>query len=295
MRVAIIGANGQLGADLVRAFKAHEVVAWTRRDFDVCDHERAALVIVDRRPEVVINTAAYHNTEECEKDPVQAFAVNAVAVGNLATTCHRLGAVFVHISTDYVFGGEQDAPYSEDDRPSPVNVYGISKLAGEHFVARLSTRHYIIRVASLYGGTGSTGKGGSFVERILSKAVRGEEIRIVNDVRISPTYTVDAADRIREIVQREVGGGIFHVTNSGTCTWYEFAQAVFTFAGARATLHPWTLREAAPDAPRPKNSALVSRKLESLRLSPLRPWQEALAHYFRARGARLAEMAIARE
>jgi len=284
MRVAIIGANGQLGADLVKAFSGHEVIPWTRQDFDLCDGSRTASVIHRARPDAVVNTAAFHNTDFCEERPDVAFEVNAVAVRHLAQVCRSEGAALVHISTDYVFDGEKGAPYSEEDCPRPINVYGVSKAAGERFVAAICSQHYIIRVASLFGAAGSRGKHTNFIEKILSKAWEGQEVRVVTDVVMSPTFATDAAQVIRRILEANAPAGIYHVTNAGSCTWYAFAEAVFALCGLSERLRPWTIDEAAPKAARPRNSSLRSARLQQVGIAGLPAWRDALHRYLESRG-----------
>ena len=285
MRVAIVGANGQLGTELVNQFSQHEVIPWTRRDFDVRDHRRVEEAVLSARPDVLVNTAAFHKTDACEDDPALAFSVNALAVRNLARACATCNTAFVHMSTDYVFDGAQRSPYVEEDAPHPINVYGTSKLAGEHFAAAACRRSYIVRIASLFGSAGSSGKGGNTVEVILAKAGRGEVLSFVDDVVMSPTYAVDAARTIRLLVEAAAPSGTYHVTNAGACSWYAFAAEVLRLAGVKADLRTTTLAELAPKARRPHYSALTSQRLSALGVKPLRPWQEALAAYITDRAA----------
>ncbi len=283
MRVAVIGANGQLGADLLRAFRHHEVIPWTRKDFDVRDHQRAADAILSARPEVLINTSAFHQTDACEENPEMAFAVNAIAARNLALASQSLRIKFIHISTDFVFDGRKREPYTEDDRPDPINVYGVSKLAGESFVSSVCGRYYIVRVAGLFGTSTGSVKGGNFVERILGKANRAEVLTVVDDVIMSPTYAADAADTIRQLIDADAPSGVYHVTNAGSCSWYQFAKEILERAGVFGDLRPTTIGALRPKAPRPLNSALRSSRLSAIGLRPLRCWQDALSAYFESR------------
>ncbi len=285
MRVGIIGVSGRLGQALLRAFDGHEVIGWRRTDFDIRDHARTADAILTANPDILVNTAAFHNTDACEDDPAQAFAVNAIAVRNIAQACQKFGALLVQISTDYVFDGRKLEPYEEGDRPNPINVYGVSKLAGEHFVEAICERYYIPRVASLFGAGGSLTKR-SFVEMVLGKAERGEPLVVVDDVVMSPTYTEDAARAIRGLIEARVPYGVYHVTNTGACSWYAFALEIFRATGARGDLRPTTLEAFAPKAPRPRYSALAPGALIAAGLDPLRPWQEALHAYLKARSVK---------
>ena len=167
MRVAVIGANGQLGSDLVKALPPHEVVPLTHGDLEVADGEAVRAALERHRPQVVVNTAAFHKVETCEREPMRAFEVNALGARNLALACREVGCALVQLSTDYVFDGAQRAPYLESDTPRPVNAYGVSKLAGEHFLRHVWDRHYIVRSSGLFGAAGSSGKGGNFVETML--------------------------------------------------------------------------------------------------------------------------------
>jgi len=284
MRVGIIGVSGRLGKALLRAFDGHEVIGWRRADFDIRDHARTADAILAASPDVLINTAAFHNTDACEDDPAEAFAVNAIAVRNIAQACRKCRALLVHISTDYVFDGRKLEPYEEGDRPNPLNVYGVSKLAGEHFVAAISERFYMVRVASLFGAGGSMTKR-SFVEMVLGKAERGEPLVVVDDVVMSPTYAEDAARAIRGLVEAQAPHGVYHLTNTGACSWYAFAVEILRATGVTADLKPTTIEAFAPKAARPRYSALASRALIGVGLESLRPWPEALRAYLEARPA----------
>ena len=283
MRIGIIGANGQLGSDLVKAFSGHEVVAWTRADFDVRDPERVADHIASAHPDAVINTAAFHKTDACEDDPAQTFAVNAIAAQTVARACQRSGAAVVFISTDFVFGGDKHTPYTEDDRPGPLNVYGVSKLAGEQLTASASERHYIVRIASVFGVAGSSGKGGNFVESMLAKAKREEPITVVDDVTMSPTYAADAAATIKALLETQAHPGIYHATNAGACSWFAFTAEILRQAAIKADLRATTIASTRTKAPRPRNSALTSTRLNAAGIPAPRAWQAALSAYLSAR------------
>ncbi len=283
MRVAVIGANGQLGTDLLRAFRDHEVIPWTRKDFDVRDHERAAEAIRSTRPDVLVNTAAFHQTDACEENPEMAFAINAIAVRNLALASQSLQVTLMHMSTDYVFDGKKREPYIEEDRPNPINVYGVSKLAGEHFVTSICSRYYIVRVASLFGTGGGSGKGENFVERMLGKAKRAEVLTVVDDVIMSPTYAADAAGTIRQLLEVDAPSGVYHVTNAGSCSWYQFTMEILGRARVSGDLRRTTITALRPKASRPLNSALRSSRLSGIGLRSLRSWQDALSAYFESR------------
>jgi dTDP-4-dehydrorhamnose reductase len=280
MKIALIGANGQLGQDLQHALHPHDVRAFTRNDFDVTDHARARALLMDLFPDVVLNTTAYHRVDDCETHADMAYAVNALAVLNLIRIANDLNAVLVHVSTDYVFDGTARHPYTESSQPFPLSVYGNSKLAGEFLVRTMTKKYILIRTCGLYGAAGSQGKGGNFVQTMLSKARRGEPTRVVNDQVVTPTYTVDLANQIAQILPTE-NFGLFHMTNEGSCTWFEFAQAIFELSGLEADLSPTTSDLYKTPAIRPKYSVLENARLKELGLNQMRHWRDALAAYLK--------------
>jgi len=280
MKIALLGAKGQLGQDLQRALHSHDVRALTRTDFDVTDHARARAVLMDLVPAVVLNTTAYHRVDDCETHAEMAYAVNALAVLNLIRVANDLDAVLVHFSTDYIFDGKARQPYTESSQPFPLSVYGNSKLAGEFLVRTISKKYVLIRTCGLYGAAGSQGKGGNFVQTILTKARRGESIRVVNDQVVTPTYTVDLANQVAQILPTE-NFGLFHMTNEGSCTWFEFARAIFELSGLEADLSPTTSELYKTPAIRPKYSVLENARLKELGLDDMRHWRDALAAYLK--------------
>lgn len=283
MKVAIIGANGQLGTDLVSVFRQeHEVIPLTHKDLDVTVPSTLKILQV-LRPEVIINTAAYVRVDDAEQEPEKALLVNAVGALNVAKIARELGAINVYISSDYVFDGSKKEPYIEEDIPNPVNVYGASKYLGEVFTRNYSSRYYIIRVASLYGKAGARGKGGNFVEFIIRKAKANEEIKVVNDMVMSPTYTKDVAVALSNFLKIQPEYGTYHMVNEGFCTWYEFAAAILKLTGLTVRLIPIKTAELGRLAKRPLFSALRNRKLEYLGIR-MRHWKEALRDYLREKG-----------
>lgn len=280
MRVAVIGANGQLGSDLVKVFG--DVIPLTHRDIEVTD-QSSFETLRELKPDVIINTAAYHKTDECEENPEKTFLINSVGARNVALASKEIGAINIYISTDYVFEGSKKEPYTEDDIPNPINVYGVSKYAGELLTRYISPKHYIIRVSSLFGVAGASGKGGNFVETMIKKAKAGAELNVVNDITMSPTYTKDAANAIKEIIYNNLPYGIYHVTNDGFCTWYEFARAIFEITGIDAKLSSVTSDKFPTKAKRPKNSALSIKKIKSYGIR-MRPWKDALVDYLKEKG-----------
>jgi dTDP-4-dehydrorhamnose reductase len=276
MKVLVIGANGQLGSELVATTPPETLtVPLTRRDGDVTDSDRFRELLAEHQPQAVINTAAFHKTDACETEPVLAFKVNTIAARDLAMLCAQSGASLVQVSTDYVFGRENPGrAFVESDRVMPVNTYGASKAAGEHLVQSAPGKHYIVRTASLFGRAGASGKGGNFVTAILKKARSGEPITVVDDICMSPTYAVDAARAIWDIVVTKKPAGVYHVTNGGMATWFEFAKAIVGSAGLQPELQRVSHTAYPSRAVRPAWSPLASERGISLR-----PWQDALSDY----------------
>ncbi|ALM76383.1 dTDP-4-dehydrorhamnose reductase [Thermococcus barophilus] len=281
MRVAVIGANGQLGTDLVEVF-GKEAIPLTHKDLDVTDFE-SLKILKELKPDVIINTAAYVRVDDAELYPEKAFQVNAVGALNVAKIANEIDAVNVYISTDYVFDGTKGKPYIEEDVPNPINVYGLSKYAGEIFTKNYSGRYYIIRVASLYGKAGASGKGGNFVEFMIQKAKKGENIRVVKDMFMSPTYTKDVARTLKKFLELKPEFGVYHMVNEGYCSWYEFTRAIFEILGWDVEVKPIKSSELKRLAKRPQFSALKNEKLEKLGLK-MRHWREALGEYLKEKG-----------
>lgn len=283
MRVLIIGARGQLGTDLVRVMADWDVTATTSAELDVCDFAGTRRKILELRPDLVINTAAYHRVDDCEDEAERAFLVNVHAVRNLARICAELDTVLTHFSTDYVFSGDRDQPYTERDLPGPLSVYGGSKLAGEHMVRAYCPRHFVVRTCGLYGVAGASGKGGNFVETMLRMARTGKPIRVVNDQILTPTYTLDLAFKIKKLVQTEAFG-LYHLTSRSSCSWFEFAARIFELADLAPDFGPTTSAAFAAKARRPAYSVLDNHRLREAGLEDMRPWQQALAAYMREKG-----------
>jgi dTDP-4-dehydrorhamnose reductase len=282
MRVIIIGSNGQLGTDLMKALKhEHETIGLTHQDMEVTDYN-SCQILKKHRPDVIINTAAFHKTDQCEEEPIKTFAVNAIGAKNVATVSREVGATTIFISTDYVFDGSKNEPYTESDFPNPINTYGISKLAGELYTKQ-NPKHYIIRVASLFGVAGASGKGGNFIETMIAKAKKNEAISVVDDMWMSPTYTKDAASTIKKIIETKLPFGTYHATNQGYCTWFQFAQEIFKITNLNPNLTPIKTNQLQMKAKRPQFSALKSIKLPKYGIK-MRDWKEALYDYLIEKG-----------
>ncbi len=287
MKIAVLGADGQLGRDLCPRLAAlGEVVALSRADIDlrITVPRYIASAVIALRPDVLVNCAAYNLVDRAEADSITPFEVNAQGVSSLALGCDDIGAKFVHFSTDYVFGKDaaRTVPYTEDDHTGPLNSYGSSKAAGETFAQTAAPNSLIVRTCGLYGMWGSGGKGGNFVETMLRVATQGKPLRVVNDQRCTPSYTADVAAATVALLERGATG-LFHVTNSGDCTWYEFAAEIFRQEGLKPELVPVTSAEFGAVAKRPAYSVLSTAKLLAHGIPPLRPWHEALAAYLTER------------
>ena len=282
----VIGATGQLGSDLVRTFdQPGELVALSTRDVDILDPARTRSILEALQPTCVINTAAYNLVDRAEDDGRSAFALNAEAVGTLAAVCQAAGARLVHFSTDYVFDGVKRTPYLETDSPQPVSVYGESKLAGERLALERCERSAIFRVCGLFGLAGSLGKGkGNFVETMLRLAREGRPLRVVSDQVLCPSYTLDLARKVWKVLPK-VAHPIYHLTNAGQVSWYEFARRALELAGLTADLTPVTAAEYGARARRPAYSVLAHAHLAALGEDDLRPWDAALPAYVAERSS----------
>ncbi len=286
MKYAVLGSAGQLGRDLCPRLTG-EVVPLTRQQIDLARPSTIRPVLGDLRPDVVVNCAAYNFVDKAESEPDAAFAVNAWGVRELAAVCRDLDCVLVHFSTDYVFGLDdgRKIPYRESDAPGPVSVYGLSKLAGEYVVRALCPRHFVIRTCGLYGVWGSGGKGGNFVETMLRVAGQGKPLRVVADQTCTPSYTVDVATAAAALV--ETGRyGLYHLTNAGSCSWYDFARTIFQQAGVTADLTAIPSREYPAPARRPGYSVLAAGAYQALGLPAPRHWSDAVAAYLEERRRR---------
>jgi dTDP-4-dehydrorhamnose reductase len=286
MKVLIIGADGQLGTDLCQVLRKFEVVPLIQSDIEITSMDSVRKALLKHKPAIVVNTAAFVRVDDCEDEQDKAFMVNALGARNVAVLAQELGAKLVHISSDYVFGGESEpkrTPYTEFDTPVPLNIYGKSKLAGEKFVQHLCTRYFIVRSSSLFGTAGALGKGGNFIETIIKLAKERDELKVVNDQVVSPTYAPDLSRKIAQLIETEYYG-IFHITNSGTCSWYEFAKEIVKLAGLKTPVTPIASAEYPQKARRPSNSVLDNYQLRLLGMADMRSWQEALKDYMIHKG-----------
>jgi len=281
MPIAVIGANGQLGSDLIAAFTnaGEDVRALTHADLEITNPNSVSSVLEQVQPQVIVNTAAMHHVENCEREPEKAFAVNAIGAKNLGLEARRLGAVLMHVSTDYVFDGSKGSSYVEEDSPRPLNVYGITKVAGEHFVRATTDRHFVIRSSGLYGTSLCRAKGGlNFVELMLKLAKEREEVRVVDSEFVTPTSTRELAEQIVQLSRSDCYG-LYHATAEGSCSWYEFAQEIFALTDTPVRLNIAAPGEFPAKVARPNYSVLENRALKRIGLNIFKPWQEGLRNY----------------
>jgi dTDP-4-dehydrorhamnose reductase len=282
-RCVLLGAAGQLGFDLARTFElGGELIRLTRAELDLCNAPAVRESLRRLRPTLVVNTASYNEVDRAEDDRAGAFAVNADAVGTLAAACQELGATLVHFSTDYVFDGRQRTPYFEDDAPNPLSVYAESKLAGERLARERCERAFVLRVCGLFGVGRRAEARPNFVETMLRLATSGTPIRVVRDQVLTPSYTLDLARKTWRIVTRGTPG-IYHLTNGGEISWFDFTRELFSLRSLQPSLTPVTAVEFGARARRPAYSVLGHGRLKALGEDDLRPWREALVAYLRER------------
>jgi dTDP-4-dehydrorhamnose reductase len=284
MKVLLIGASGQLAQDLHQqlASAGNAVIPVTHEQLDIRDAARVREVVGQTRPEVIINTAAFHRVDDCEGQAELAFAVNEAGVGNVAQAAEAASVLLAHFSTDYVFDGAKRSPYVEKDQPRPLSVYGKSRLAGERAVQQNCSRYVIVRTCGLYGLAGSRSKAGNFPETMLRLAGQGKKLSVVDDQICTPTSTSDLARHLTTLL-RSRPTGVFHMTNTGECSWFQFAQEIFRLSGVSAQLTPTTSAAYAAKAKRPPYSVLDNAQLRAAGFPDFRPWQEALAEYMQLR------------
>jgi dTDP-4-dehydrorhamnose reductase len=271
VKALVLGAGGQLGSELVRLLP--DAIGFSRHEMSVSDRAAIAAACVRFRPEVVFNCAAYNAVDQAEVEPQLAHDVNATGAENAALACSRHGVRLVHFSTNFVFDGGLNRPYIEKDEARPLGAYGRSKLAGEKAVLAVLPEALVLRTAAVFGDRGSASKGGSFPQRIVERAGRGERIRVVFDQRVNPTYARDLAGAASALAAGELTG-LVHAVAEGCCGWDEFAREALAACGLDATVEPISADELAAPAARPLNGCLASERTQ-----PLRPWQEGVAEW----------------
>ena len=283
-KTLILGAKGNLGRQLQKVFTVgNEVIAWDRGEIDITDKELIFKKIGDIKPELVINAAAYNAVDKCEAEGDEydlAKKINIDGPKFLAEACLKIGATLVHYSTDYVFDGAQKSGYAEADEPKPINRYGKTKFHGEKRILELSgagLKWYLIRTSKLFGPKGESEMAKpSFFDIMLEQSRIKPSLEAVDEELTCFTYTPDLARATKELIDKDSGYGIYHITNSGPCTWYQAALELFKLAGIKIEVKPITSDKLARPAKRPKYSVLLNTKLP-----PLRDYREALKEYFK--------------
>jgi len=281
MKIVVVGADGQLGSDVSEEFAraCDQVYRLGHGDVEIASLDSVSQLFSAIRPDVIVNTAAFHHVDLCEKEPTSAFATNALGARNLATVAHDLDAVLIHVSTDYVFDGMKGEPYHESDPPRPLNVYGNSKLAGEYFVQSAGGRYFIVRTSALYGKRPCRAKGGlNFVQLMLKLAKERSEVKVVDSEVITPTPTIEVARQMVKLSRCDAFG-VYHATAEGGCTWYEFAQEIFALAGSKVRLSVAGPGDFLTKVPRPKYSVLENRGLNAIQLNGFTHWKNGLSEY----------------
>ena len=274
MKILITGSNGMLGQDLIEVLKDnHKLILTTSKTLDITDKKHVIDFISDSKPDLVINSAAYTDVDGCETNQDIAYAVNGGGVKNLALACSEVDCPLVHISTDYVFNGDNTYPWVEDDEIGPISVYGKSKLQGEEAIHEILDKFYILRTSWLYGTNGK-----NFPKTMLELAKYHSEITVVYDEVGTPTYTLDLAKAISKLIETDKYG-VYHLTNSGQCSWCEFARYIFEIADVDVKVIPVTASEFSRPAPRPHYSVLENKNWIKNGFKPLRSYKNAIKEY----------------
>jgi dTDP-4-dehydrorhamnose reductase len=277
MKIAIIGANGQLGTDLVTVMAkyGHQVIEFTHADLAIENIDSVRNALTPIKPDVVLNTAAYHLMPQCEENPGTAFAVNAQGALNLAKIAVELDCTIVYYSTDYVFDGAKQAPYVETDTPNPLNVYAVTKLAGEYFILNYHPKSYVIRVSGLYGSVPCRAKGGNFITNMIKFARERPEVRVVTDEMLTPTPTSEIARKTLSILESGQSG-LYHLTCEGSCSWYEFACEIFTMLKLQTPVYMASVKDFPSPVKRPFYSVLENSRFNAFSPEKMPHWRDAL-------------------
>lgn len=273
MKILITGAYGMLGSDLREVLKNFELICTGSKDLDIRDEDKVIDFICEKSPDLVINAAAYTAVDDCETNYDEAYAVNAIGPKNLAIACKKIDVPLIHISTDYVFDGSKRTPLIENDKLGPQSAYGKTKLAGEEFIQENTDKYFILRTAWLYGLHGN-----NFVKTMLALAETHDEITVVNDQIGSPTYSLDLAVAITNLLRSDKYG-VYHVTNEGECSWYDFACDIFELSNVDVKVIPVSTEKFPRPAPRPHYSVLDNKKWNASGFVPMRDYKEALGAY----------------
>lgn len=281
MKIAVIGANGQLGSDICYEFSisGHNVIKLNHSDIEITNIDSVSNTLKEISAKIVVNTAAMHHVEKCENDPLLSYSVNGIGARNLSFICNDNDSVLIHISTDYVFDGKKSTPYTESDCALPLNVYGNTKVSGEQFVQSTAKKYFILRTSGLYGHNPCRAKGGlNFVDLMKKLAKEKPEIRVVDDEILTPTSTKEIAKQIVELSNSEAFG-LYHATAEGSCSWYEFAKKIFELTEIQANLNIASPGEFPMKVLRPKYSVLENENLKKSGLNLFKQWDDALKDY----------------
>ena len=288
MKVAVIGANGQLGTDLVEVLSMeHEVIQLNHADIEITDIENVRRILSSVRPQLVLNTAAYHIVPEAEKFVDKAFHINGTGVLNLARVCQDISIQLLHYSTDYVFDGKKQKPYTEADRPNPLNVYATTKLTGEYFAQNYCDKSYVVRVSGIYGKVPCRAKRGNFVTAMIKLAKEKSEVRVVNDEILTPTPTYHIAKNTAELIKTDAFG-LYHMTCEGQCSWYEFAKVIWETLNLDTPLYAASVKDFPVVVKRPFYSVLENKNLNGLNINRMPEWKEGLKSFLNSQGKNLA-------
>jgi len=279
MKLVIIGANGQLGTDLREVLSSeHEVIGLNHSDIEITNADSVKNALSSLKPDLVLNTAAYHIVPEAERFPDRAFHINGTGTLHLANVCQDLNIRLVQYSTDYVFDGKKQKPYTEDDCPNPLNVYANTKLSGEYFALNYSDKSYVIRVSGIYGKVPCRAKGGNFITTMLKLAKEKPEVRVVSDEILTPTPTVHIAKNTAVLIKTEAFG-LYHMSCEGEVSWYEFARVIWETLQLETPLYPASVKDFPLVVKRPFYSVLENRNLNSLGINEMPGWKEALRNF----------------
>jgi len=281
MKLVVIGANGQLGTDLLEVLsKEHNVIGLNHADIEITDIDSVKNALSEIKPDIVLNTAAYHIVPEAEKFPAKAFEINGIGVINLAKVCQDLETRLVHYSTDYVFDGKKQKPYTEDDRPNPLSVYANTKLSGEYFALNYCDRSYVIRISGIYGKVPCRAKGGNFVTTMIKLAKEKPEVSVVNDEILTPTPTYHIAKNTAALIRKDAFG-LYHMSCEGEVSWYEFAKVIWDTLQLKTPLYPASVKDFPLVVKRPFYSVLENRNLSKLGINEMPDWKEALIQFLK--------------
>jgi len=282
MKLVVIGANGQLGTDLLEVLsKEHDVVGLNHTDIEITDIDSVKNALSTIKPAIVLNTAAYHIVPEAEKFPAKAFQINGIGTMNLAKVCQDLDTRLVHYGTDYVFDGKKQKPYTEDDCPNPLSVYANTKLSGEYFALNYCDRSYVIRVSGIYGKIPCRAKGGNFITTMIKLANEKPEVRVVNDEILTPTPTYHIAKNTAALIGKDAFG-LYHMSCEGEVSWYEFAKVIWETLQLKTPLYPASVKDFPLVVKRPFYSVLENKNLNKLGINEMPGWKEALIQFLKS-------------